>query len=259
MTIQQRVEQAILPKFDSALGFLQDELADVGFSSIDIGGLVEALKDHATKKFADVDEAEEEDVLLKFGEEGQPVPNALARLMACLYLSGWLERLEEAVSEIQDTERKKLLLWAKEKTRTQVSIDMKTLSVSEYDETEDVCEFLEIGYMVLHYEEERLQNILAGFEAKGGPQNGTQAFIKDLILARFSDARVESVMLDMLQVTSGEVIDKILGNEVLKENENFKAIAFLGSKLKKAIDLEIPAEDWQTLDDDTAEDESEGA
>ena len=253
MTIQERAEVAVVSKIDSALSYLQEELEDGGVTNLNLPGMAAVFAQEVREFYKDKVQ-DDSPVDLMFGLQDQSQPNALARSIMCAHIRRWLDDVLKAIRKIEEREDDKILSWVEKNTGKKCQIDLKALVAVESDPNEQVVGFLSAAFQVMNYEPEHLQQIISCAPAA---TDGVIAFIRDLAAARFSDPRVESVLNDLLDVKSPDVIDDVMEHQEIMEHKEFKAIHCLGQMLKKAIEADIKDEDWKTMHDDDDEGKSE--
>ena len=251
MTLQERAEIAVLSKIESSLNYIQEELADMGLTNLDLSGMANTFSQEFHEFYEDKEE-DDKPVELRFGVDDQTQPNALARSIMCNYIRGWLSELFMAVGTIEEGENEKLEGWAIKNSGKECEIDFKSLVAIKKDLTGKIVKFLNAAYLIMNCEAEHFEEVISQTS-----DAELVVFMRDLVTVRLSDSRIESVLLDLLEVSSPDIIDEVLGHQEIKEHKEFQAIEFLGKLLKKAIENEIKDEDWKTMHDDL--DESEKA
>lgn len=248
MKLLDRANVAVISKLDKCLDDLQSQINDVGIVGIDLALLKADIEARLREKYSVDTEPSEDNHIILFGTDEDHSPMPLARSLTCQCLRKWLADLSELIASVEKAEDEKIKLWVTRKIGKGNNIDLQELSVVKIDEKFSVIKVLGIIHQVLSYETERLKTIVGKMSDN---VDGMAAFVRDLALARMSDSRVEQVLFQLMDVTETKVIDEVLESSLLKSNEHYQVIAFMGQTLKQRIELGIDDEAWKTNEETT--------
>jgi len=245
-----RSDRAVFSKLNTSLARVMEEMDEMNLGFIDIPALKIPVEAVLVKMYSDLDSApvekNENNTLMILGEDDSTCPLPLARSIAVYGLLKVLDETVQALKTLESVEDKKLYQWAKKMTSEEkVEIDFENLLIINPG-NKNLLEQLDISWMVLDENMEKLRNTIGKFVDIDNP-SAQVAYARDLGLARIADKKIETLLRDLWDVTDAatidEVMESVLHDEVVKPHVN--PIRHFADILKQKLSL--PIEDQEEL------------